>query len=133
MEENERSFYMKNLLKKIGFAGLMLFAGASAALAAAPAGAAADMSGICDLIVQMKSVFNLLRTLAFVGAGFIVAGWAWGMIKDGKYDQEDLRKKGTGMLIGFVILFAIGIVLSFLLSSAGGQLMGCKDVITGKW
>lgn len=124
---------MKNLLKKLGVASLMVVMGAGFAFAAAPAGAGADMSGVCELIAKMKGVFNLLRTLAFVGAGFIVAGWAWGMIKDGKYDQEDLRKKGTGMLVGFVILFAIGIVLSFLLSSAGGQLMGCKDVITGRW
>ena len=120
---------MKNLLKKIGFAGLVIIAGGAAALAA-PAAAGVSNNGLCMLIRQMYGVFEILRTLAFVGAAFIIAGWAWGYIKDGKgVDMEDLRKKGTGMLVGFILLFVIGIVLSFFLSSTGLDAIGCKDII----
>lgn len=120
---------MKNLLKKIGFAGVVVLSGAVAAVAA-PAAAGVSNNGLCMLISQMYGVFEILRTLAFVGAAFIIAGWAWGYIKDGKgVDMEDLRKKGTGMLVGFILLFGIGIVLSFFLSSTGLDAIGCKDVI----
>lgn len=120
---------MKKLLKKIGFAGFATLAGASVALAAPGAGGVSN-AGLCGLISQMYGVFKILRTLAFVGAAFIIAGWAWGYIKDGKgVDMEDLRKKGTGMLVGFILLFGIGVVLSFFLSSAGLNAIGCDDVI----
>lgn len=123
---------MKNLLKKIGFAGFATLAGASVALAA-PAAAGVSNDGLCALIGQMYGVFKILRTLAFVGAAFIIAGWAWGYIKDGKgVDMDDLRKKGTGMLVGFVLLFGIGVVLQFFVfSQTGLGLMGCEDIITG--
>lgn len=120
---------MKNLLKKIGFAGVVVLSGAVAAVAA-PAAAGVSNNGLCMLISRMYGVFEILRTLAFVGAAFIIAGWAWGYIKDGKgVDMEELRKRGTGMLVGFILLFAIGIVLSFFLSSTGLDAIGCKDVI----
>lgn len=120
---------MKNLLKKIGFAGVVVLSGAVAAVAA-PAAAGVSNNGLCMLISQMYGVFKILRTLAFVGAAFIIAGWAWGYIKDGKgVEMEDLRKKGTGMLVGFILLFGIGIVLSFFLSSTGLDAIGCKDII----
>lgn len=120
---------MKNLLKKIGFAGFATLAGASVALAAPAAGGVSN-AGLCALIGQMYGVFKILRTLAFVGAAFIIAGWAWGYIKDGKgVDMDDLRKKGTGMLVGFILLFGIGVVLSFFLSSTGLNAIGCDDVI----
>lgn len=120
---------MKNILKKIGFAGVVVLSGAVAAVAA-PAASGVSSNGLCMLISQMYGVFKILRTLAFVGAAFIIAGWAWGYIKDGKgVDMEDLRKKGTGMLVGFILLFGIGIVLSFFLSSTGLDAIGCKDVI----
>lgn len=123
---------MKNLLKKIGFAGFATLAGASVALAAPAAGGVSN-DGLCALIGQMYGVFKILRTLAFVGAAFIIAGWAWGYIKDGKgVDMDDLRKKGTGMLVGFVLLFGIGVVLQFFVfSQTGLGLMGCEDIITG--
>ncbi len=120
---------MKKLFQKIGFASLVLFSSSLAAFAATRAGGVAMGNGFCNLIVRMHDVFVLLRTLAFVGAAFIIAGWAWGMIKDGKVDQEDLRKKGTGMLVGFILLFAIGVVLSFFLSATGMNAIGCSDVI----
>lgn len=120
---------MKNILKKIGFASVVVLSGAVAAVAA-PAAAGVSNNGLCVLISQMYGVFKILRTLAFVGAAFIIAGWAWGYIKDGKgVDMEDLRKKGTGMLVGFILLFGIGIVLSFFLSSTGLDAIGCREVI----
>lgn len=125
---------MKNLLKKIGFAGLVIVAGVSVALAAAPGGMAGGVgvneSGLCALIGQMYGVFKILRTLAFVGAAFIIAGWAWGYISSGEVKMDDLKKKGTGMLVGFVLLFVIGIVLQFFLSSTGLGIIGCSNLIT---
>ena len=120
---------MKGLLKKIGFAGAVSMAGASMpALAAAAAGV--SNNGLCILISQMYGVFKILRTLAFVGAAFTIAGWAWGYISKGEVGMEDLRKKGTGMLVGFILLFGIGIVLSFFLSSTGLGVIGCPELIT---
>lgn len=122
---------MKNLLKKIGFAGFATLAGASVALAApAAAGVGVNESGLCALIGQMYGVFKILRTLAFVGAAFIIAGWAWGYIsKPADMKLEDLKTKGTGMLVGFVLLFGIGVVLSFFLSSTGLGLINCEGAI----
>ena len=126
--EKEKGFYMKNLLKKIGFAGLVVVAGGAAALAA-PAAGGVNNAGLCGLIAQMYGVFKILRTLAFVGAAFIIAGWAWGYISKGEVKLDDLQKKGTGMLVGFILLFGIGVVLQFFLSSAGLAAIGCQDVI----
>ncbi len=124
---------MKKLLKKFGFAGVAVLAGATAAMAAAaPAAGGLNANGICGIIGQMYDVFKILRTLAFVGAAFIIAGWAWGYISSGKgVDMEDLRKKGTGMLVGFVLLFGIGVVLQvFLFTNNGLSLIGCPELIT---
>ena len=122
---------MKEILKKVGFAGAVIMAGASMpALAAAAAGGVSE-AGLCGLIQQMYEVFKILRTLAFVGAAFIIAGWAWGYIsKPDSMKLEDLKTKGTGMLVGFVLLFGIGVVLQFFLSSTGLGMIGCSDLIT---
>lgn len=124
---------MKEILKKVGFAGAVIMAGASVPALAATAGAAGGVSnaGLCGLIQQMYGVFTILRTLAFVGAAFIIAGWAWGYIsKPDSMKLEDLKTKGTGMLVGFVLLFGIGVVLSFFLTSTGLGLIGCEGIIT---
>lgn len=127
--KRKKGILMKNILKKLGFAGVVVLAGAGTALAA-QAGGGAGNAGLCGLIKQMYGVFEILRTLAFVGAAFIIAGWAWGYITSGKgVDIEDLRKKGTGMLVGFILLFGIGIVLQFFLSSAGQQALGCPEIL----
>ena len=121
---------MKNILKKIGLAGVVVLAAGGAAMAVGAAGGVGvNESGLCALIGQMYGVFKILRTLAFVGAAFIIAGWAWGYISSGKVEMDDLRKKGTGMLVGFVLLFGIGVVLQFFLSSAGLEIIGCQNVI----
>lgn len=103
-----------------------------AAMVATPA-FAANVNGLCGLIAEMQSVFKLLRTLAFVGAAFIIAGWAWGYISSGKAELKDLQGKGIGMLIGFVLLFAIGIVLQALMSQGVLSSIGCADVLVRGW
>ena len=121
---------MKNILKKIGLAGVVVLAAGGAAVAAGAAGGVGvNESGLCALIGQMYGVFKILRTLAFVGAAFIIAGWAWGYISKGEVKMDDLQKKGTGMLVGFVLLFGIGVVLQFFLSSAGLEIIGCQNII----
>lgn len=118
---------MKRFSKVLTFAAVM-------ALVAVPAFAAkkagADTTALCSLIGKMQGIFRTLRILAFVGAGFYMADWAWKYISSGKVEMKDLKEKGTGLLVGFVLLFAIGAVLSFLLSAAGeGGSFGC--VTTG--
>lgn len=91
------------------------------------------MEGVCALIEKMQDVFQILRVLAFVGSGFYIAGWAWDYISKGEAKMDDLKKKGTGLLVGFTLLFAIGVVLSFVLSAAGQDAIGCKEVLTNGW
>jgi hypothetical protein len=109
-------------MKKYGFAVLAIFIGMTAANAAPNA---APVTGdVCILIAGMQGVFKTLRTLAFVGAAFTIAGWAWGYISSGKAEMPDIKGKGIGLLVGFTLLFSIGIVLQFL-----GPITGC--VLTG--
>ncbi len=113
---------MKKLMKALGFAGVAVVAGAGMAHAAAAGGNAA----ICALMTEMGGVFKTLRTLAFVGAAFIIANWAWGFISKGSVKLDELKDKGIGMLVGFIILFGMGMVLQFLMSAAGaGGSLGC--------
>jgi hypothetical protein len=57
--------------------------------------------------------------LAFIGAAFIIAAWAWDFISAGKVEMKDIKTKGIGMFVGFALLFTIGILVNFLLSAAG--------------
>lgn len=113
---------MKKLVNKFNLAVI-------AAMTSMPAMAdGVNPSGICQLIGQMRGVFEILRTLAFVGAAFTIAGWAWGYISKGEVKKDDLKDKGVGMMVGFILLFGIGIVLQFLLSTAGGKALGCPEI-----
>ena len=79
---------LKNTIKSIFMAGIITLAAFDTASAA---------SNACSLIIQLKSVFVTLRTLAFIGAAFIIASCAWDFIKGGgeKDDVMDtLKKKG---------------------------------------
>ncbi len=108
---------MKKLMKRLNFAivGIM---------ASMPAMAALNTEGmnkaLCDLAKQLGGIFSILRTLAFVGAGFIIAQWAWGYIsKPGDLKLDDVKTKGMGMLVGFIMLFAIGVILQAFMNMAG--------------
>lgn len=115
---------MKNYAKVLVFAAIV-------ALIVVPAHAAISKE-MCDLIKNMQGVFKLLRVLAFVGAGFYMAGWAWKYISSGDAKMDDVKKQGIGLLVGFTLLFAIGIVLSFLISYAnGGAMTDCPELTTG--
>ncbi|MBR3930793.1 MAG: hypothetical protein IKJ62_04415 [Alphaproteobacteria bacterium] len=113
---------MKKLMKKISFAMVGI-------MASVPAMAAVNYNNVlCKLATEFNGIFNLLRTLAFIGAGMSIAGWAWGYIKAGKIDdiQKEVTSKGVALLVGFVLLFSIGTVLSVFMSMAGqGGSLGC--------
>ena len=105
---------------------------------AGPALAAGDISGMCELIAEMQDIFKLIRTLAFVGAGFLLAKYAWEAISTGKLNGEaDLvkgaQKTGIPMLVGLILLFAIGTILQVLSSATGAELMGCNTEIFQGW
>lgn len=114
---------MKRIVNKINMAlvGIMCVG---------PAMADVDESGLCVLLKDLHSVFNMLRTLAFIGAAFIIANWAWGFISKGEVKMDDLKGKGTGMLVGFILLFGIGMVLQFLMSTSGAKTIGCPEILT---
>lgn len=106
---------MKKLIKKLNFAivGIM----ASAPAMAAQSGSMDKV--LCELAEQFGEIFGLLRTLAFVGAGVTIAGWAWGYISKGEVKFDDLQKKGIGMLVGFFLLFGVGALLSVFMAMTG--------------
>jgi len=116
---------MKKIMNKINFSlvGLMVAMPAFAdELNAAP---------YCTLFERLHDIFRVLQILAFVGAAFYIAGWAWEFISGGKAEMKTLKEKGTGLLVGFLLLFMIGTVLTFILSTAGMKIVGCP--ILEKW
>ena len=115
---------MKKLMNKFNFAIVGLMASMAPSMAAVSE--ASMNKALCDLAKQLGGVFGILRTLAFVGAGFIIAGWAWGWIAAGEVKFDEVKKKGIVMLVGFIVLFAIGTILSAFMSMAGeGGSLGC--------
>lgn len=114
---------MKKIMNKINFALVALMVSVPAF--AAPAGD----NGMCVALQKFHGVFNLLRTMAFIGAAFYIAGWAWDYISKGKVEMKDIKEKGMGLLVGFVLLFMIGVILSFLMSASGAKVVGCEAVI----
>ena len=82
-------------------------------------------SAMCELFNRLHGVFRTLQILAFVGAAFYIAGWAWKYISSGDAKAEDIKKQGIALLVGFGLLFMIGIILTFVLSTAGMKLTGC--------
>ncbi len=90
-------------------------------------------SGLCALIEQLQGVFHVLRLCAFVGAGFMLAKYGWEAVSKGKLGGKDsvtegLQAIGVPMIIGFSLLFSIGIVLGFL---TNGENFGCAALTTG--
>ena len=124
---------MKKQIKMIGFAALsamLVVASASAAT-----GQLAKNASLCGLIAEFQGIFKLLRTLAFVGAGFIIAGWAWTYIsKPADFKpMEEVQKKGIGMIVGFILLFGIGTFLQVLSSTTGLKMLDCSAELFGGW
>lgn len=109
---------MKKIMNKVNFAIIAM-------MVSVPAFAAVNESAICGLMKELKGVFGLLRTLAFIGAAFYIAGWAWEFISKGEAKPDDIKKKGTGLLVGFILLFTIGVLLQILATTSGGTLFGC--------
>ncbi|MDR0319461.1 MAG: hypothetical protein LBH81_01845 [Rickettsiales bacterium] len=80
-------------------------------MGAAEAAPAVNMQALCK---EMGDIFKILRNLAFIGAAFVIAGWAWGFISGGKADMKDAKEKGIALLVGFIMLGAVGIVMQIL-------------------
>ena len=112
----------------------VLVLAAVVALVVVPAQALEVSTEMCNLIEKMQGIFKILRILAFVGAGFYMAGWAWDYIANAGGDKgfklEDVKKKGISLLVGFTILFSIGIIISFLLSATAKD---GADCVGGGW
>lgn len=107
-------------------------------LVVSPAFGAVEANGLCELIAEMQSIFKLLRTLAFVGVGLILAKYAWEAISTGKLNGEaDLvkgaQKTGVPMLVGLIMLFMIGTILQVLSSASGAEIIGCSSELFENW
>ena len=125
---------MKKIMNKVSFAVVGMMASVSAFAANAGKGAITIDDGMCGLLKSLHDVFSILRIMAFVGAAFYIANWAWGYIsnagdKDKGGSVEDLKKKGVSLLLGFTLLFVIGIVLSFVMSASGLKVLGCNNIL----
>lgn len=118
---------MKKIMNKVNVAVLSVMATVSSA-------SAADYTQLCVLINRLGSLLGILRIMAFIGAGFYITLWAWEFIKAGKVEMPKVQEKGVGLLVGFVLLFAVGAVLTFLIGAAdeGGSL-GCAVEEFKKW
>lgn len=81
---------------------------------------------VCDLLRRFKGVIGTIRTLAFIGAAFMIMEWAWTYISDPtKLTKTDIKDKGLGMLVGFALLLGVGFVLNFIGSTSGQETLGC--------
>lgn len=98
-----------------------------------PAFAAQDKAA-CDLIKELKPIIHTLRTLAFIGAAFILMDIAWTWIKKPEdVGKDKIKDIGVGLLAGFFLLFAVGFILQFIGSNAGSDYFGCvKEVFDAK-
>ena len=90
---------------------------------------------MCELIKSLQGVFKTLRILAFIGAAFLLARAGWDAILTGKLGGKDKVTEGAiavgmPMIIGFAILFMIGILLGAL---ANGRITGCNGVLFSGW
>ena len=121
---------MKKLINKANFAIVGLMASMVSAMATSTNTGEVDRN-ICILVGELGDLLKTLRTLAFIGAGFLMAQWAWEFItKPGDVKLEKFKEKGVGMLVGFVLLFSIGTVITFLMGAAGKA--GCHEEF-GLW
>lgn len=123
---------MKKVMNKINFALISLMVAMPAVFAVKDA-PAYDARGMCDLVGKLQGVFRTLRALAFIGAAFYIAAWAWDYIKGGEAKGDDIKKKSIALLVGFGLLLMVGAILSFVMSSAGMKFMNCPALVTPNW
>lgn len=102
---------MKKIINKVNFALIALMASAAPAMAVDNA--------VCTLVAKLGGVLDYIRLFAFVGAGFLIAAWAWDYIKGGKVEMDTVKKQGMALLVGCFLLFFVGAILTFLISAAG--------------
>lgn len=124
---------MKKIVNKINFAIASVMTVFPVLAARKKTELNADDDGICSLFENLYGVFGMLRTMAFIGAAFYIAAWAWDFIKAGEAKVDDVKKKGIGLLVGFSLLLLVGVVLSFVMSASGLKLIGCPDFNPGEW
>ena len=120
---------MKKITNKINMAIIGIMASGSA-LAALEGDRAVNSSAICDLVTEMADVFKMLRVFCFIGAAFMIAGWAWGYISKGEAKMDDLKKQGTALIVGFILLFAVGLIFQFLVNVSNGNWGLCPNLET---
>ena len=108
-------------MKRYLFAFFVIISGMSFASAA---GDTKPVIDVCAIVENLGGIFQTIRSLAFIGAAFVIAGWAWGYIQSGKADTKDVREKGFGLIIGFTLLFSIGLIMSLLKSQCAPQFQG---------
>ena len=116
---------MKKIMNKINFAIISMMVTGSAFAAQA-----VNESAICQLVTEMASVFKMLRVFCFIGAAFMIAGWAWGYISKGEAKMDDLKKQGTALIVGFILLFSVGLIFQFLVSVSNGSFGFCSNLAT---
>ena len=90
------------------------FAGVAAGVIPGAPGAAHN---VCAIIDALAGVFATLRILCFAGAAFILMSWAWEFMTKGAEagkTVDNIKQKGVGMIIGFLLLFSVGILTIFL-------------------
>lgn len=119
--------------KKLLFLSVFLFAVAITNSATAAETAVFQVSPeMCELIEKLQETFKLLRILAFLGAGFILAKYGWEAISSGKIGGKDLiegvKTSGIAMIVGFALLFMVGVVITFILN---GRATGCDALMHG--
>lgn len=110
---------MKKISKYFMTASVMIAMGMQSVFAADEA--------VCDLIDNLGPVIRTLRTLAFLGAAFVMMDWAWGFIKAGDVGKDDLKNKGIGLFVGFFLLFAVGWILHWLGSTGAKEYFDCVE------
>lgn len=120
---------MKKLTNKINMTIIGLMAMAPVFPAVADDAGANMQATVCALIEQFGGVFRTLRTLAFIGAAFYIASWAWEWISKGEVKKDDVQNKGIGLLVGFFVLFAMGAILSAFLAMGKSESLGCVQNI----
>lgn len=119
---------MKKVMTKFNFALLGLMMAMSSVWAQDQGATTKSTVDIdCAMIETLGQILGTLRILAFIGAGFTIAGWAWGYISRGEVGLDDVKKKGVALLVGFGLLFSIGIALGFFQGLNTEKAVLCLD------